>query len=106
MAYAQVTRPASGIEHYFSHVWEMMAIERGEKSDLHGIQVGVGTLLGLKLYEWLAEEAPDAGRAAGAMAAFDDREWRKEVKRIFGSSAERIYALEEAAQKQPPGRRP
>lgn len=94
MAYAQVTRPASGIEHYFSHVWEMMAIEKGEKSDLHGIQVGVGTLLGLKMYEWLAEEKPDAARAKAAMEHFDDGVWRAEVRRIFGSSAERIFALE------------
>ena len=45
MAYAQVSRPASGLEHYFSHVWEMQALERGVPYDLHGIQVGVGTML-------------------------------------------------------------
>ncbi|HPR77588.1 MAG TPA: iron-containing alcohol dehydrogenase, partial [Candidatus Limiplasma sp.] len=28
MAFAQVSRPASGLEHYFSHLWEMFALDR------------------------------------------------------------------------------
>ena len=53
MAFAEISRPASGLEHYFSHMWEMMALERGEPYDLHGIQVGVGTLLTLRIYQKL-----------------------------------------------------
>ena len=46
MCFATTSRPASGLEHYFSHMWEMMALERGLPYDLHGIQVGVGTVPG------------------------------------------------------------
>ena len=38
MSYAGVSRPASGVEHYFSHVWDMRALEFGTNMDLHGIQ--------------------------------------------------------------------
>ena len=38
MAYAGVSHPASGVEHYFSHVWDMRGLEFGTKVDLHGIQ--------------------------------------------------------------------
>lgn len=33
MSFAKVSRPASGLEHYFSHMWEMMGMERGEKCE-------------------------------------------------------------------------
>lgn len=39
MSYVNSSRPASGLEHYFSHCWEMMAIARGQEYDLHGIYV-------------------------------------------------------------------
>lgn len=38
MSFAKVSRPASGLEHYFSHMWEMMALERGHEADLHGFR--------------------------------------------------------------------
>ena len=43
MAYAGVSRPASGVEHYFSHVWDMRGLEFGTQVDLHGIQCAMGT---------------------------------------------------------------
>ena len=55
----EVFRPASGIEHYFSHVWEMRALEFKTNSDLHGIQVGIGTVLALKIYEQLKSIKPN-----------------------------------------------
>ena len=30
MSFAKISRPASGLEHYFSHLWEMMALSRGD----------------------------------------------------------------------------
>jgi glycerol-1-phosphate dehydrogenase [NAD(P)+] len=51
--------PASGGEHLFSHTLDMMAEVRGETHDLHGRQVGLGTLLSAALYERvLALDAP------------------------------------------------
>ena len=70
MAYAQVSRPASGLEHYFSHVWEMQALERGVPYDLHGIQVGVGTMLTFQVLSWLRQVKPDRARAEKHMREF------------------------------------
>lgn len=54
--------PASGGEHLLSHTLDMMAEVRGERHDLHGRQVGVGTVLSAALFERvLAVESPDAG---------------------------------------------
>jgi glycerol-1-phosphate dehydrogenase [NAD(P)+] len=51
--------PASGGEHLLSHTLDMMAEVRGEGHDLHGRQVGVGTLLSAALFERvLAVENP------------------------------------------------
>ena len=67
MAFAQVSRPASGLEHYFSHLWEMFALDRGLPLELHGIQVGVGTVLCLKIYDHLRTLTPSRETAKAAM---------------------------------------
>jgi glycerol-1-phosphate dehydrogenase [NAD(P)+] len=46
MQAAVSTRPASGSEHLFSHLWEMDGIEAS-----HGFKVGLGTLAAASLYE-------------------------------------------------------
>ena len=106
MAYAQISRPASGLEHYFSHMWEMMALERGVPYDLHGIQVGVGTLLTMKIYRKLLSDGtkPDRQRAEAHMLAFDRAEWETQVRRIFGKTAAEIIAIEDRAHKNDPAR--
>jgi len=92
MAFAQVSRPASGLEHYFSHMWEMMALERGLPQELHGIQVGVGSLLTLGIWDWLREQTPSRETAERFMRSFDEREWEATVRRIFGAAADTILA--------------
>ena len=104
MAYAEISRPASGLEHYFSHMWEMMALERGEPYDLHGIQVGVGTVLTMRIYEKLAEITPDRARAEAHMRAFDPAAWKAQVRRIFGKTADQILAIEEKVHKNDPAK--
>ncbi len=104
MAYAEVSRPASGLEHYFSHMWEMMALERGKPYDLHGIQVGVGTVLTLKLYREIRRIVPDRARAEAHMKAFDRAAWEAQVRRIFGKTAGEIIAIEDKTHKNDPAR--
>ena len=106
MAYAQVSRPASGLEHYFSHMWEMMALERGVPYDLHGIQVGVGTLLSMKIYRKLLSDGtrPDRQRAEAHMRAFDRAAWEAQIRRIFGKTAGEIIAIEDRVHKNDPAR--
>lgn len=102
MSFADTSRPASGMEHYFSHMWEMMAAERHTHADLHGIQVGIGTLLTLKLYDWIKIVKPDQQKALAKVADFDQTEWANMVNRIFGSAAPEIFALEEKVHKNDP----
>ena len=102
MAYAEISRPASGLEHYFSHMWEMMALERGKPYDLHGIQVGVGTVLSMKLYRKIREIKPDRAKAEAWMKAYDRAEWEAQVKRIFGKTAGEIIAIEDKTKKNDP----
>ena len=40
MTMAGCSRPASGMEHYFSHLWDMRAQEVGTPADRHGGQCG------------------------------------------------------------------
>ena len=102
MAFAQISRPASGLEHYFSHMWEMMALERGKPYDLHGIQVGVGTMITLKLYRDIRKIVPDRAAAQAHMDAFDEAAWRAQIRRIFGKTADEVLAIEEKARKNDP----
>ena len=104
MADAKISRPASGLEHYFSHMWEMMALERGKPYDLHGIQVGVGTVLCLKLYESIRNIVPNREKAEAHMKSFDPEVWEEQVRRIFGKTAEEILAIERTTHKNDPGR--
>lgn len=52
MAIVGSSRPASGFEHHLSHFLEVEAIIKGEKVELHGIKVGLGTLASRKFYEY------------------------------------------------------
>lgn len=102
MSFARVSRPASGLEHYFSHMWEMLALERGEESELHGIQVGVGTVLTMKIYEDIKKLRPTVEKGMAAMKAFDANEWTARVRRVFGRTADAVLAIEEKTHKNDP----
>ena len=94
MSFATVSRPASSLEHSFSHVWEMSAHSRGEASDLHGIQVGIGTLLSLKTLEHLREVSPDREKALGFVAALTNERWEAQTRKVFGESAQTLIDAE------------
>lgn len=94
MAFAQVSRPASGLEHYFSHLWEMFALDRKLPPELHGIQVGVGTVLCLRIYDRLRRTTPSRETAERAMRAFDNAAWETEMRRVFGAAAQTLIDSE------------
>lgn len=50
--------PASGGEHLFSHTLDMIAAVRAEQHDLHGRQVGLGTIIAAELHRrvWELDE--------------------------------------------------
>ena len=66
--------PASGGEHLLSHTLDMMSGVDGVAHDLHGRQVGLGTLFASALYERILRiETPT--RVAGVPPAIDDAFW-------------------------------
>ena len=74
MTLAETSAPASGAEHLISHSLDMLAAAAGREHDLHGRQVGVGTVLTAELYRRvLARESPNWSARAldeGVDAAF------------------------------------
>ncbi len=99
MSYAGVSRPASGMEHYISHIWEMRALETGDSVELHGIQCAVGTLMTAKLYEQLVKITPDKEKSLAYAASFDYKQWSQELLTFLGKGAETMIALEEKERK-------
>ena len=94
MSYAGISRPASGLEHYFSHLWEMMCLDRGTPYELHGIQVGVGTLIVLKLYDVIRTITPDRKTAEDFINSFSNEGWEAMIRRVFGKAAETVIQQE------------
>ncbi len=78
MQAAASSRPASGAEHQFSHLWEMEGLGHDDVPPLsHGFKVGVGSLAIASLYERLLERdlaALDADAICSAWPAWDDVE--------------------------------
>lgn len=99
MKFAGCSRPASGVEHYLSHIWDMRGIEFGTPVELHGIQCAIGTLISVKLYEKIKSIAPDKQKALKYVEAFDFHAWSEELRRFLGKSAESMIALEAKEQK-------
>ena len=95
MTYAGVSRPASGVEHYFSHVWDMRGLEFGTSVDLHGIQCAQATLISAKLYEAVKAMTPDKRKAERFAEDFCYAEWSRTLRDFLGRSAETMIALEE-----------
>jgi len=82
MALSNSTRPASAAEHLLSHFWEMRKLERHEPVAFHGTKVGVGTLLIVRLYQNIADNA--YGSPVFQSAVID---W-KAVYDVFGPDME------------------
>lgn len=94
MTYAGVSRPASGAEHYLSHIWDMRGNEFGDAVDLHGIQCAIATRMVVGLYHRLAQLKPDREKALAHARSFDYENWSEAMRAYLGRSAESMIALE------------
>ena len=64
MTMAETSAPASGAEHLVSHTLDMMSSLDGVPHDLHGRQVGIGTVLASEVYRRVISlESPSFSRA-------------------------------------------
>lgn len=59
MAYTGNSRPASGSEHIIAHAWELESVEKGEKPNLHGLEVCQATQVVAEMYRLLYKETED-----------------------------------------------
>lgn len=94
MSYAGLSRPASGCEHYISHVLDMRAAQFKTPAETHGLQCAMGTLQTVRLYEKLKSYAPDRAKALSYAESFDYADWCRQLRTLLGTGAETMIAQE------------
>ncbi|QEH38273.1 Glycerol-1-phosphate dehydrogenase [NAD(P)+] [Aquisphaera giovannonii] len=102
MQEARSSRPASGAEHQFSHLWDMQHHIHGGSAPSHGFKVGIGTLASLALHEDLLGrdlQDLDVDRAVGRWPTLGQIEERIGV--VLGTGSLGAKAVEEARAKYP-----
>lgn len=93
MDFAGNSRPASGCEHHMSHFWEMRYLLENRPAVFHGAKVGIGTVIALKAYEYVASLNPDFEKIKN-MPRESFENWEKNVKKAFLGASDEIIALE------------
>lgn len=91
--------PGSGCEHHLSHYWEMVFEQAGKRPTPHGVQVGVGTVLILKLVEALRNTKVDFDAARAYAKAYDQAVWEENIRKAYGPAAQGVIEMEAKAQK-------
>ena len=88
MAEAGNSRPASGAEHHISHYLEMYFIAQKKPVSLHGINVGLGTLVSSYLYNALERDGvrfPGDKETYAAAKFIPSPEWSEETLKRMGA---------------------
>ena len=102
MKIAESSRPASGVEHYISHVWDMRSESFGTPTAFHGTQCAIGTYIAVGVYERLKSVRPDRERAVAFARAFDYSAWAEKLRAFLGKGADAMIALEAKEKKYDP----
>ncbi len=100
MQHLQNSRPASGAEHQFSHLWDMESHKFEGHSVSHGFKVGIGTLASSALYEFLYTQPLESLNIEAAVSQWPTwDEMEAEINGLFTIEEIRIKALEEQREK-------
>jgi len=101
------SRPASGSDHQFSHLWEMENLQVDGEPAAHGACVGVGCVAMLAMYEWLLArpDAAPASAVAQAQDGFDEAALSREIDAAFDREEFRAAARDEMQGKRATGSR-
>jgi glycerol-1-phosphate dehydrogenase [NAD(P)+] len=94
MEFAGMSRPASGVEHYFSHIWDMRGLAFNLPTQLHGLQCAVGTIMALKGYEKLKTFTPNRNKALLEVASFNFDTWSQSLMEFVGPGAQAMCRAE------------
>jgi len=101
MQSAKSSRPASGAEHQFSHLWDMQHHTHNGWPPSHGFKVGIGTLAVTALYEQLLVLPLHELDVEQCCASWpDENTWRERVRITFDEGELRDVAEREIAGKQ------
>ena len=86
MQAAKSSRPASGAEHQFSHLWDMQHHTHNGHAPSHGFKVGIGTLAVTALYEQLLEQPFEQLNVAACCAAWpEEKAWAERACTLLGA---------------------
>ncbi len=94
------SRPASGAEHQFSHLWDMQHHTHNGLAPSHGAKVGIGTLAVTSLYERLFATATAPFQVDQAVNQWPgDEQWNTLALRLFDDPILQQLAVRELAEK-------
>jgi glycerol-1-phosphate dehydrogenase [NAD(P)+] len=94
------SRPASGAEHQFSHLWDMQHHTFEGKTPSHGFKVGIGVLASLALHEDLLRRDLHNFDIDAAVRAWPSLEkLEQNANKLFGAGALEKRAIEETRAK-------
>ena len=88
MSYVGNSRPASGSEHHLSHFFEITGILEQKPYFAHGIDVAYSAIATAELRERILQSDPK-------QAAFNRADWEDNIRRVYGTSAEGVMALQD-----------
>jgi glycerol-1-phosphate dehydrogenase [NAD(P)+] len=100
MQWSKTSRPASGAEHQFSHLWDMEHHTHNGEAPSHGFKVGLATLAVTAFYEQLLQQPfdrLDVARCVAAWPTAKDAEAR--AKQLFAGEEFVGTAVAETAAK-------
>jgi glycerol-1-phosphate dehydrogenase [NAD(P)+] len=96
MQCAQSSRPASGAEHQFSHLWDMQHLTHNGQAPSHGFKVGIGTLAVTALYEFLLKQELETLDVERCCADWPElRTFEQEARSLFPEPELADVALQE-----------
>ena len=96
MQASKSSRPASGAEHQFSHLWDMQHHTHNGRAPSHGFKVGIGTLAVTALYERLLARPLDELDIEQCCATWPDRnQWQAKARELLGDDEVATVAMQE-----------
>ena len=87
------SRPASGTEHHYSHLWEMKLLQEGRHGILHGAKTGVGTIIGAGMYERVKQMSHAELSDRLEASTLPNREHEiAQIRQVYGKLADEVIA--------------
>lgn len=102
MQQAKSSRPASGAEHQFSHLWDNQHHKYNGQAPSHGFKVAIGSLASLALYEELFDFLNNSANAIKKDVHTywkDFSEIEKEIRSLFQDPVEVAQIIEQSREK-------